>query len=146
VPKIQKPESEVKKRIRSDIKWSNLCGDQVTYFVDWTKNPHVENSCYNRKKIRTTFHARHIICVSPTNEGKTQIWWATIIGQKVWKWTWANNAPPDGSPYHVPNCNKMTMRSPCQWTWKKYMIMGVNRIVKLMKKIWSKKPCEYRNS
>ncbi len=135
MPRIQKPKSRVKKPRRSDMKWSNPYGEQVTHFLGWTKNLHVENSCYNHKKIITTFYAGLIICVSSTNEGKTQIHWAFVRGQKVRRWAWANNAPPNGSPYHVPNCDEMTMRSPCQETWENTMEMGVHKIVKQMKKI-----------
>ncbi len=58
MPKIQKPQLEVKKLRRSDIKWSNPCGDQITHFDHCSESANVENSCCNCKKIRTTSDLR----------------------------------------------------------------------------------------
>jgi hypothetical protein len=41
-------------------------------------------------------------------------WGVAIIKWKVWRWTKTNNAPPNESPCHVPNSNKMTMKAPCR--------------------------------
>jgi hypothetical protein len=62
---------KIKKPGRSDIKWSNLCGNQIIHFVGYIKNPNVENSSCNCKKTRTTFDVGFTICVSFSNEGKT---------------------------------------------------------------------------
>jgi hypothetical protein len=67
----------------SDIEWSNLCGNQATHFNDCTKNPNVENSCCNHKKTRTTFDVGLTICVSSTNDGKTQVERVVTIGQRT---------------------------------------------------------------
>ncbi len=48
---------------------SSPCGNQATHFVSCTESPNDENSCYNHKKIGTTFDAIPTICVSSTNEG-----------------------------------------------------------------------------
>ncbi len=58
--------------------------------------------------------------VSFTNEGKTQVGWVTIIGQKMWKWVNASNTPPKGSPCCVPNLNEMTVKSPCLEVYENY--------------------------
>jgi len=41
-------------------------------------------------------------------------WGATTIRRKVQKWAKTYNAPPNGSPCHVPNADKMIMKAPCQ--------------------------------
>jgi hypothetical protein len=97
-PKIWKPELRVKKWKGSDIEWSNPYGNQVTHFINY-----IEKHYCNRKKIRTSSNARHIICISPANKGKTQIGWIIIIGQKMQRWAKTNNVPPNGSPCHEPN-------------------------------------------
>jgi hypothetical protein len=63
----------VKKPRGSDIEWSNPYGDQATHFTNYTENPNVEKSCYNRKKIRTTSDARPTIFISFANKRKTQV-------------------------------------------------------------------------
>jgi hypothetical protein len=45
VPKIRKPDLEVKTLRRSDIEWSNLYGDQATHFVGYIESLNVKNSC-----------------------------------------------------------------------------------------------------
>jgi hypothetical protein len=50
VPKIQEPMSRVRKPRRSDIKWSNPYGNQVTHFIGYIENPNFENSSCNCKK------------------------------------------------------------------------------------------------
>jgi hypothetical protein len=60
------------------------------------------------------------ICVSSTNERKAQVTWVAAIRQIAQRWAKINNAPPNGSPCHVPNSNEMTMKSPCHQAWKKY--------------------------
>ncbi len=71
VPKIRKPKLGVRKLKGGYILWSNLYGNQATHFVGCTESLSAENSSCNCKKIRTTFDARPIICISSTNEGKT---------------------------------------------------------------------------
>jgi hypothetical protein len=44
VPKIKKPYLEVKKLGKSDIEWSNPCGDQVTHFVGYIESLNAKNS------------------------------------------------------------------------------------------------------
>jgi hypothetical protein len=58
VPKIRKHKSRVKKPKGSDIKWSNLYGNQATHFNGYIKNPNAKNFYYNHKKTPTTFDAR----------------------------------------------------------------------------------------
>jgi hypothetical protein len=60
------------------------------------------------------------MCVSSTNERKTQVGWVVVVKQRMWKWASANNTPPKGFPYHVLNWNEMTMKSLCLKTSKKY--------------------------
>jgi hypothetical protein len=79
VPKIQKPESGIIKLKRSDIKWSNLCGDQDTQFVGYIKSHNANNSCNNRKNTRTTSDVGPPICVSFAKEGKTQVKWVVVV-------------------------------------------------------------------
>jgi hypothetical protein len=81
--KIQKLELGVRKLGGNDIKWSNLCGDQVTHFVGYSKRFNVKNFYDNHKKTRTTFDANPIMCVSSTNERKTQAGWVIVVGQRV---------------------------------------------------------------
>jgi len=71
VPKIQKPKLEIRKQKRSDIKWSNLLGDQATHVDGYTESPNANNFFYNCKTTKTTFDVRLAICVSFANEGKT---------------------------------------------------------------------------
>jgi hypothetical protein len=80
-PKIQKPESKIKKPRGSDIKWSNPCGNQITHFTNYTKSPNAKNPYSNCKKTITTSDAKPTICVSSTNEGKTQVGWVAIVWQ-----------------------------------------------------------------
>jgi hypothetical protein len=72
------------------------------------------------KKIWTTFNMGPTICVSSTNEKKTQVGWVVAIRWIVQKWIRANNIPPNGSLCHILNFNEMIMKCPCQVTWKKY--------------------------
>ncbi len=69
----------------SDLKQSNPYGDQVAHFVGYTKSPNAQNSCCNCKIKRTMSYARPIICVSSTNEGKTQVRWDVVIGRRTQK-------------------------------------------------------------
>jgi hypothetical protein len=59
------------------------------------------------------------MCVSFTNKGKTQVKYTTVIGEKAWKLISANDTPPKGSPYCVPNSNEMTVKSLCLEAFKK---------------------------
>ncbi len=59
------------------------------------------------------------MCVSFANERKTQVGWVVTIGSRMQRKTNANNTPKR-SPYHVPNSNEMTMKSPCLETSEKY--------------------------
>jgi hypothetical protein len=79
VPKLQKPKLRIKKPRRSDIKWSNPCGDQTTHFVSCTENFNAQNFCSNCRKTKITFDAKPTICVSSANEKKTQVGWAIAI-------------------------------------------------------------------
>jgi hypothetical protein len=72
-----------KKPRRCDIKWSNTYGNQTTYFINCTKSLNAENSCCNHKKTKITSNAKFIICISSTNEMKTQIRWAIVVGQRT---------------------------------------------------------------
>jgi hypothetical protein len=47
------------------------------------KRLNVENSYCNCKKTKTTSDAKPTICISSTNEMKTQVRWAVVIGQKA---------------------------------------------------------------
>jgi hypothetical protein len=80
VPKIRKPKSTIRKLKGSDIKWSNLLGDQVTHFDGYTKSPNADNASYNCKNVKDTFDARLVICVSFAKERKTQVGWAIVVG------------------------------------------------------------------
>jgi hypothetical protein len=75
-PKIWKPKSKIWKPRGSDIKWSNPWGDQATHFVGYTKRLYAKNSSYNHKNAKKTFDVQPTICVSSTEEEKTQIRWA----------------------------------------------------------------------
>jgi hypothetical protein len=79
-PKIQKPKSGIRKPRGSDIKWSNLLGDQATHVNGYIESPNVNNSFYNCKNVKTTSDAGLAICVSFANEGKTQVRWAAVVG------------------------------------------------------------------
>ncbi len=85
VPKIWKLGYKIRKPWRSDIEWSNPCGDQITHFVEYTKSSNVKNSSYNYKKTGTTSDEGPTICVSFVNKGKPQVEWAATIGQRTWK-------------------------------------------------------------
>ncbi len=145
-PKIQKLELGVRKPQRNDIKWSNPWGDQATHFVGCTERPNADNYSYNRKKVGTTSDGGPIICVSFAKKRKTQVGWATIIGQKAQKWTKVNNIPPNGSPYRIHDFDEMTMKSPCWIAWEKYNGDGCAYNHWTNGKNWSKKLIEYHNS
>ncbi len=118
--KIQRLDLGVKKLGISDIDWSNPYGNKATHFIGCIESLNAVNSPCNHKKIGATSEAIWTMHVSFTNEGKTQVGSAIIIGEKMWKWINANNTPPKGSPCHVPNLNEMTVRSPCLEVSKKY--------------------------
>jgi len=61
-----------------------------------------------------------IMCVSSSNEGKTQVGWVATIRRKARRWANINNIPPKGCPCHVPYSNEMTMKSPCLKVFEKY--------------------------
>jgi hypothetical protein len=71
-PKIRKPNLGVKKPRRNDIEWSNPWRNQATHFVGYTKSLNA-NNFYNCKNTIATFDVRLTICVSSTNEVKTQV-------------------------------------------------------------------------
>jgi hypothetical protein len=131
-PKYKNPESKVRKPRRNDIEWSNLWGDQATHFTSCTKRPSVDNSTYNCKNVGTTYNVGPIICVSSSKKMKTQVGWVIVVRWRAWRWTKANNTPPNGSPYHVP--------TPTKWLWdphvgkfeKNIVGVGVRKIVKQM--------------
>jgi hypothetical protein len=50
------------------------------------------------KKTSTTSEVGPTICISSTNEEKTQVWWVATIGLKTQKCVMANNISPKGSP------------------------------------------------
>jgi hypothetical protein len=60
------------------------------------------------------------MCISSTNEGKTQVGWAVAVGGRAQKWANVNNTLPKGSPSHVPDSNEMIERSLCLEALKKY--------------------------
>jgi hypothetical protein len=109
-PKIWKLKSKVRKSGKSDREWSNPYGNQATHFTGCTNAKKISCNC---KNVRTTYDARLNICVSSNKEKKTQVRLVVDVGQKMRRRAKANNAHPNGSPYHVPNFDKMTMRSPC---------------------------------
>jgi len=78
-PKIQKPKSGIRKPRGSDIKQSNLLGDQATHVNGYIESPNANNFSYNRKNVKTTSDAGLAICVSFANEGKTQVRWAAVV-------------------------------------------------------------------
>ncbi len=78
------------------------------------------------------------ICVSSTKEGKTQMGCVIDVGQIAWKWARINNVPLNGSPYNVPNFDKMIMKSHIMKLRKNTMKMGVRRIIKQMGKVETK--------
>ncbi len=127
MPKVWKPKLGVKNLGRNDLKRSNPRGDQVAHFVGYIKSPNAQNSCCNCKKIGTKSYARPTICISSINEGKTQVKWVIDIGWKTQKWTQANNSPPNGSPYCVPDFSR--------WAWIK---LGTQNC-QTNGKSWSKK-------
>jgi hypothetical protein len=92
----------------------------VTHFTGCTESTNVPNSSYNRKKIGNTFEAIPTMYISSANKGKTQLGWATVMGQKTRRWASTNNIPPKGSPCQVPNLNEMTVKSLCLEASKKY--------------------------
>jgi hypothetical protein len=59
------------------------------------------------------------MCISFTNEGKTQVGWVATVRQKSQRSVNANNTLPKGSPYHVSYLNEMTMKSPCLEAFEK---------------------------
>jgi hypothetical protein len=73
VPKLQKPKSWIKKLKGSDIKWSNLYGNQATHFANCIESPNANNSSYNYKNVRTASNVGPTICLSSAKEGKTQV-------------------------------------------------------------------------
>jgi len=79
-PKIQKPKLGIRKPKGSDIKWSNLSGDQATYVNGYIESPNANNSSYNHKNVKTTSNVGLVICVSFANKGKTQVKWAAVVG------------------------------------------------------------------
>jgi hypothetical protein len=78
-PKIQRLDLGVRKLGGSDIDWSNPYGNKATHFISCTKSLNVVNSSCNKKKIGATSEVIRTMHVSFTNEGKTQVGWATII-------------------------------------------------------------------
>jgi len=92
----------------------------MTHFVNCTKSPNAPNFSYNCKKSNNTSRARPIMCVSSTNERKTQVRWATTVGQKVGRRVSANNTLPKRSPCHVLDSDEMIVRSWCLKASKKY--------------------------
>jgi hypothetical protein len=81
--KIQRLDLGVRKLGRSDIDWSNPYGNKVTHFVGCIESFNVVNFSCNHKTIGATFEAIQTMHVSFVNEGKTQVGWPTIIGQKT---------------------------------------------------------------
>jgi len=82
-PKIQRLDLGVRKLRGSDIDWFDPYGNKTTHFIDCIKSLNVVNSSCNHKKIGATFEAIRTMHVSFTNEGKIQVGWVTIIGQKT---------------------------------------------------------------
>jgi hypothetical protein len=81
-PKIQKPKFIIRKPRGSDIEWSNLVETKLNTSLAALKAlSNVNNSSYNHKNTRTTFNVGPIICISSTNEGKTQVGWVVAIGK-----------------------------------------------------------------
>jgi hypothetical protein len=119
-PRIWKPDSSVKKPKGNDIYWFNPYGDQATHFIGYIENPNASNSSYNCKKIGNTSKAGPTMCISSTNNEKTQVGWVVEVGQKARRWTNVNNTPLERSPRHVLNSNEMIVRSLCLETSKKY--------------------------
>ncbi len=117
-PRIWKPNSSVRKFGRHDINWSNPYGDHAKHFVGCTKSLNAINSSCNHKK-GTTSKAWPTMCISSTNEGKTQVGWSITIGWGTQKWVSANNTPPKGSPFHVLDSNEMIVGFPYFETSKK---------------------------
>jgi hypothetical protein len=78
--RIQRSDLSVRKHGGSDIDWFNLCGDQATHFISYTKSPNVSNFSSNHTETGNTFNVRLTMCVSYANKGKTQVRWATTIG------------------------------------------------------------------
>lgn len=60
------------------------------------------------------------ICISSMNERKSQVGRADVIGWKMQKCAKKNNIPPKGSPCHVLNLKKTTMKSLCWKAYQKY--------------------------
>jgi hypothetical protein len=61
------------------------------------------------------------MCISSTNERKTQVGWVVVIGQRIGRWVHVNNITPKGSLYCVSDSDGMTMKSLCLETSKKYI-------------------------
>jgi hypothetical protein len=72
-PKLQKLILNVKKPKGSDMDKLNHSRDQATHFANSVENLNVANFACNHKKASITYNTRPKICVSATNEGKTQI-------------------------------------------------------------------------
>jgi hypothetical protein len=62
------------------------------------ESPNVTNFAYNCKKTSTTSEGGPTICISSTNEKKTQVGHVASIGLKTQKCVMANNISPKGSP------------------------------------------------
>jgi hypothetical protein len=73
----------VRKLRGSDTYWFNPCGNQVTHFINCTKNLNAPNSSCNCKKTNNTFEARPIMCVSVASERKTQVGWVVAVGRRT---------------------------------------------------------------
>jgi hypothetical protein len=71
-------------------------------------------------KKGNTSKAKPTMCVSSTNKGKTQIGWVVPIRQRTQRRANANNTPPKGPPYCVPNSDEMIMKSSYLEASKKY--------------------------
>jgi len=86
-------------------------------------------------KKKNTSKAWQTTCVSFTNEGKTQVGWAIVIGRRTWRWISVNDIPPKGSPYRQPDSNAMIKKSLCLETSKKYSKNGVRKTNEQMGKV-----------
>jgi hypothetical protein len=102
--------------------------------MDCIKSHNVKKFSYNRKKTGITFDARPAICVSSTNERKTQVKWVVVIGQKTRRWTKTNNVPPNGSPCPIHDSNQITMNFYIGNFEKNIAGMGMHKIIEQMGK------------
>jgi hypothetical protein len=82
-PKIQRLDLGVRKLGGSDIDLSNPYGNKAKHFVGYTKSFNAVSFPCNHKTIGATFEAIQTMHLSFANERKTQVGWATIIGQKT---------------------------------------------------------------